>query len=205
MQNPHVTIVDYRMGNLHSIANALRAVGATVTLANSPAQLEEAGHVVLPGVGAFGASMANLAQAGLDTALREHARRGRPLLGICLGFQVLFERGTEHGQHSGLGLFAGTVDRFVTRLHVPHVGWNEIVGSQHHPLLARIPDHTHMFFVHSFRPVDTNPRDVLATSDYDGEFCCAVARDNVAGTQFHPEKSGEAGLRLLADFVRWSP
>ncbi|TVR04388.1 MAG: imidazole glycerol phosphate synthase subunit HisH [Deltaproteobacteria bacterium] len=205
-----VTLIDYDMGNLRSLANALRAVDADVRIADHGDGLRDARHVILPGVGAFGASMHNLRERHLDHALRHHVDAGRPFLGICLGFQVLFERGTENGRHDGLGLFQGSVDRFDTTLHVPHVGWN-VLDTTPHPLLDHLPPaagpdpRPHVYFVHSYRPTDCNPDDVIATSDYDGPFVCAVARDNIVGTQFHPERSGTDGLRILSAFLDWNP
>jgi glutamine amidotransferase len=202
---PMVTLIDYRMGNLRSIGNALRHVGAEVRVVDSADGLKGAGHVVLPGVGAFGASMRNLAERGLDDALRTHAAQGRPLLGICLGFQVLFDRGTEGGEHRGLGLIGGAVRRFETSLHIPHTGWNELRVVRPHPLLDGISDGEHVYFVHSYHPDAVDPSDVICTSEYDGAFVCGVARGSVVGTQFHPEKSGPAGLKLLSNFLAWSP
>lgn len=201
-----VAVIDYRMGNLRSIANALRHVGGDVQMVTSGAELADASHVVLPGVGAFGASMRNLAEHGLVDAIHAHVAAGRPLLGICLGFQVLFARGTEHGDHAGLGLVPGTVRRFATTtLHVPHTGWNAVEPTRAHPLLEGLPSGEPMYFVHSFHPDGVADADALATTTYGERFVCAVARDAVAGTQFHPEKSGPAGLRLLANYLSWRP
>ena len=199
-----VAVVDYDMGNLRSITNALRAVGADVTVVRGAAELCEHDRVVLPGVGAFGAAMAHLHAAGLDEALAEHVDAGRPLFGICIGFQVLFERGLEHGDHTGLGMFGGTVARFRTDLHVPHVGWNAL-SARPHPLWAGLPDQPHVYFVHSYHPVDVAADVVIGTAAYGEEFACAVARDNVAGTQFHPEKSGPIGLAILRNALEWTP
>lgn len=199
-----VVVVDYEMGNLRSIANALRVVGGDVVTSADPDVIARADRLVLPGVGAFGASVDNLRARGLDAAIHAHVDGGRPFLGICLGFQVLFDVGLEHGEHTGLGLFRGTVRRFDTALHVPHVGWNGIQAARPHALLAGLADGTPMYFVHSYHPAQVLAAEVLATAEYDGAFCCAVARDNVAGTQFHPEKSGPDGLRLLANFLAWS-
>jgi len=199
-----VAVVDYGMGNLHSIGSALTEVGATVELVRGAEALARFDRVVLPGVGAFGRSMANLRAAGLDEALVAHARAGRPLLGICLGFQVLFESSAELGQHAGLGLVRGRVERFAPGLHVPHVGWN-VVHHEGHPLFAGLGPTPHAYFVHSFRPVDVDPAAVIARSDYGEAFVCAVAQGAVAGVQFHPEKSGPEGLHMLARFCAWTP
>lgn len=200
-----VGVIDYDMGNLHSIVSALAHEGGDVQIVRSAADLAACDRVVLPGVGAFGASMRNLHNVHLVDAIHEYVARGRPFLGICLGFQVLFEHGTEYGQHIGLGLFKGSVDRFETKLHVPHVGWNELIQRQQHPLFAKIGDDAHMYFVHSFRPVGVSQSVVIGQGDYDGNFVCAVAHKNVAGMQFHPEKSGADGLQLLANFLHWAP
>ena len=197
-----VAIVDYGMGNLRSLANALRAVGAEPELVEAPERLSEYDRAVLPGVGAFGASMRNLRSVGYDQAIREYVASGRPLLGICLGFQVLFERGTEGGDHEGLGLVPGRVRRFETSLHVPHVGWNA-VRTQGHTLWDGLGEAPHMYFVHSYHADDVGADDVIGVTDYGERFVSAVARGNVAGTQFHPEKSGPDGLRVLHNFVRW--
>lgn len=199
-----VAVVDYDMGNLRSITNALRTVGADVTVVRGADEVRDHDRVVLPGVGAYGAAMDHLRGAGLDEALREHAQSGRPLFGICIGFQVLFERGLEHGDHAGIGLFAGTVARFETDLHVPHVGWNAL-DARPHALWDGLPDRPHVYFVHSYHPVDVDDDVVIGTAEYGERFACAVARDNVAGTQFHPEKSGPIGLAILRNALEWSP
>lgn len=200
-----VTVIDYDMGNLRSLENALRHIGAQVRIVEAGADLRDAEHVILPGVGAFGASMANLRERGLADALVRHREAGRPLMGICLGFQVLFEHGTERGAHEGLGFLRGSVDAFQTELHVPHVGWNVCRARRAHPLFAGLPEEEHVYFVHSFHPQGVEAEDVLATSDYGQVFTCAVARNNVVGTQFHPERSGPVGLRMLENFLVWRP
>lgn len=200
-----VGIIDYRMGNLHSIASAVHAVGGDVYWCRTALDVAACDRIVLPGVGAFGACMRNLAEAGLDEALKEHASLGRPLLGICLGFQALFESGTEGGDYRGLGLVKGRVRRFEIDLHVPHVGWNELHIRRTHPVFEGIGEGSHMYFVHSYYPDRVAPEAVVATADYGVEFVCAVGTGSVVGTQFHPEKSADAGLRLLSNFIRWMP
>jgi glutamine amidotransferase len=208
MQGTPVDIIDYDMGNLRSIANAMIEVDADVKLVRRADELR-GGHLILPGVGAFGASMQNLRAQGMDHAILGHVSSGRPFLGICLGFQVMFEHGTEMGEHVGLGLFKGTVSRFVTSLHVPHVGWNTIRPASgerfEHPLMRGTAAGTHVYFVHSFRAEATDPRDTLTVTGYDGDFVSGVAKDSMAGFQFHPEKSGHAGLGLLRGFLNWNP
>lgn len=200
-----VTLVDYGMGNLRSLANAFRALDVDVRWATRPEDLQCAGHVVLPGVGALGKAVANLSASGMDAAVLEHVKHGAPLMGICVGFQLLFTRGFEFGEHNALGLFQGEVRRFETTLHVPHVGWNVLHVRRPHPWFDGLPDAPHVYFVHSYRPEGTDPQDVLADSEYDGAFVAAVARGNVGGAQFHPEKSGPDGLRMLRNFVDWAP
>jgi imidazole glycerol phosphate synthase glutamine amidotransferase subunit len=208
MQSTPVDIIDYDMGNLRSIANAMKEVGADVKLVRRADDLR-GGHLILPGVGAFGASMQNLRAQGMDHAILGHVASGRPFLGICLGFQVMFEHGTEMGTHTGLGLFKGTVSRFVTSLHIPHVGWNTIRPASGesfaHPVMAGTPSGAHVYFVHSFRAEATEPQDTLTMTEYGGEFVSGVAKDSMAGFQFHPEKSGHTGLRLLRGFLDWNP
>jgi glutamine amidotransferase len=199
-----VAVVDYDMGNLRSIANALRAVGADVAVVRDADQVAAHDRVVLPGVGAYGAAMDRLRAAGLDEALHTHVCAGRPLFGICIGFQVLFARGLEHGESTGLGVFDGTVARFETDMHVPHVGWNAF-DTRPHPLWTGLPHRPHVYFVHSYHPVGVDDEIVIGEAEYGNRFACAVARDNVAGTQFHPEKSGPIGLTILANALEWSP
>lgn len=205
MTERRVTIIDHHINNLRSIANACRALGAEVHFAREGSELEDAGHVILPGVGAFGSSMHNLVERGFVEAIHAHCDAGRPFFGICLGFQVMFNKGTEHGECEGLGLFQGTIDRFETDLHVPHVGWNILQKEREHALLSDLDDDPHMYFVHSFHPRGVDPSVVLGTSDYGERFVCMVARDNVAGAQFHPEKSGADGLRILLNYLDWRP
>lgn len=201
-----VLVIDYGMGNLRSIANALREVGAEVTVGDDPRLVYAANRIVLPGVGAFSRSMQELASRELLGPLGDAVRGGKPLLGICLGFQVLFASSTEHGEHAGMGYVSGRVERFEgDGLIVPHMGWNRIVTERPHPLLEGVTSGSHVYFVHSYRPVHTDPSDVLARTDYGGWFTSAVARSNVAGYQFHPEKSGHVGLRLLQNFLTWEP
>ena len=205
MPERSITIIDHEINNLASITNAFRALGANVTIAKTGEDLRGASHVVLPGVGAFGASMAALHQKGFTDAMREHAAKGDPLFGICLGFQVLFERGKEGGDNEGLGFFGGSVELFETTLHVPHVGWNSLKIRQQHPIFDGIEDQEHVYFVHSYHPRGVDPAVVLGTSDYGEEFVCMVGRDNLAGAQFHPEKSGAIGLKMLLNFLKWRP
>lgn len=199
-----VSVIDYGMGNLHSIVSALREVGASVQVITRPEHVAAAERVVLPGVGAFGRSMRHLSEAGLDEALQSHLRASRPLLGICLGYQVLFDSSDELGEHEGLGIFEGKVRRFQADLHVPHMGWNIVRHDGHH-LFADLSEDAHAYFVHSHRPVDVDPSIGIAHSEYGGDFVCAAARGTAAGVQFHPEKSGPDGLGILSRFMTWRP
>ena len=199
-----IAIIDYGVGNLFSLKSSLGRVGAQAAVTGDAKALREADKLILSGVGAFGDARARLAKAGLDAVICEEASHGKPILGICLGMQLLFERSFEYGERSGLGLIPGEVVDMAPRLpqglKVPHIGWNALrVKKPEHPLLAEVREGECMYFVHSFY-ADRCEESILATAEYGIELTAAVARDNVMGCQFHPEKSGEAGLRLLRAF-----
>jgi glutamine amidotransferase len=197
-----IAILDYGMGNLRSVQKALERVGATAVVTDDPATLDAARGVVLPGVGAFGDAMTHLQARRLIEPVLRQVSRGKPLLGICLGMQLLFDESEEMGHHQGLGLLPGRVVRFPEDdLKVPHIGWNQLrVASCE--LLAGIADGAYAYFVHSYYVVPAEPADVLATTGYGIKFASVVGRGTVFGAQFHPEKSQEVGLRLLENFAR---
>ncbi|MSO89625.1 MAG: imidazole glycerol phosphate synthase subunit HisH [Rhodospirillaceae bacterium] len=209
---PQVAIIDYGSGNLRSAAKAFqRALGGKggVAVTAEAAALARATHIVLPGVGAFADCLRGVtALPGMVDALRREALEGgKPFLGICVGMQLLADRGLEHGDHAGLGWIAGEVRRLEPRdptLKVPHMGWNEVATAAPHPLFEGLSS-AHFYFVHSYHFVPKVAAEQLAAADYGGDIAAAVGRDNLVGTQFHPEKSQTAGLRLLANFLRWRP
>ncbi len=199
-----IVIVDYGMGNLRSVQKAFERIGAPAEIAAEPAGVLAADAVVLPGVGAFGDAMAELRRRALLKPLREYLESGRPFLGICLGLQLLFERSEEAGQQEGLGYLKGVVRRFPPDVgKVPHMGWNQVWRCRPGDgLFEGIADGEWFYFVHSYY-VDPQERDVVAgETEYGIRFCSMVRRGNLLATQFHPEKSQRAGLRLLANFVR---
>jgi imidazole glycerol-phosphate synthase subunit HisH len=201
-----IAVVDYGMGNLRSVSKALEHVApeARVLVSADPAVIRASDRVVVPGQGALPDCMRSLRAGGALDAVLE-ALRAKPFLGICLGLQMLFDRG-EEGDTPGLGVLGGTVPRFVPcGLKIPHMGWNEVLQDKPHALWAGIADRSRFYFVHSYfaRPADTAV--TAASCDYGTRFTCAVARDNIFATQFHPEKSQSAGLQLLSNFVRWRP
>lgn len=213
-----VAIVDYGSGNLHSAAKAIERAaldtGAErVVVTSDPAVVRAADRVVLPGVGAFADCRRGLdGVAGMVEALEETVHgKGRPFLGICVGLQLLAEQGLEHGTTAGLGWIKGVVDRITPSdpaLKIPHMGWNTLTAARPHALLDGIPlgEHgLHAYFVHSYAFQLADPADLVATTNYGGTITAMVARDNVAGTQFHPEKSQRLGLSLLANFLKWRP
>jgi len=212
MTRPEVTVIDYGMGNLLSVCRALEHCGAQVDLSGDAQALANAPRLVLPGVGAFGDGMRELRERGLTDAVRAAAAQGRPLLGICLGAQMLLERSEEYGDHAGLGLIPGQVLAVPAagadgRPHkIPHMGWAPIQPAEQtpqwrHPLLHGIEPGTACYFVHSFQ-IQTEPGYLLALADYDGiPITAAVAHGAILGCQFHPEKSGPAGLRILQNFL----
>lgn len=212
-----VALIDYGSGNLRSAAKALeRAVAeggldARILVTNDPEMVRHATRVVLPGVGAFADCKAGLdAVPGMVDALTERViQQGAPFLGICVGMQLMARVGVEHGTHAGLGWLDATVEALVPAdpaLKIPHMGWNElIVKAPAHPVLAGIAAGTHTYYVHSYAMRLANPAHVLAACDYAGEFPAIVGRDNLVGTQFHPEKSQAAGLSIIGNFLRWRP
>jgi glutamine amidotransferase len=193
-----IAIVDYGVGNVRSVERALAHAGAYPLLISDPDQLDDADGIVLPGVGAFAPALANLSAAGLGTRVLELARRGTPILGICLGYQLLFEESLEHGRHRGLGLLPGTVREVDNSDLLPVIGWCRVTQTDHTPLWDGIADGSYMYFVHSFTPDST--KHSVGSSEHSP--AAASARRNVMGTQFHPEKSGVDGLRLYENFVR---
>jgi len=199
-----IVIVDYGMANLRSVQKAFEKVGHPALVSGDPNRVAEADKVVLPGVGAFRDAIARLREARLDEPIVGHVRAGKPFLGICLGLQLLFDRSFEDGEYQGLGLLAGDVVRFpdVPGLKVPHMGWNQLAFPRNCPLFRGLEDGASVYFVHSYYPQPTDPAVVAATADYPTPFAAAVWRDNVMATQFHPEKSGDAGLAVLRNFVR---
>ena len=211
-----VAIVDYGSGNLRSAAKAFeRAARETgtnerVLVTSDPHEVEQADRIVLPGVGAFADCRAGLygVPGMVDVLQREVIERGKPFLGICVGMQLMATRGVEYGVHAGLDWIAGDVVRIEPgkeHLKIPHMGWNELLDLKPHALLEGIAPHDHAYFVHSFQLKTTKPDTLLATTEYGGAVTAAVGRDNIAGTQFHPEKSQATGLRLIANFLRWKP
>ena len=198
-----VAILDYGVGNVGSVRRAFERLGAEVATTSDPAVVADAPRVVLPGVGAFAPARARLASSGLEEVLRAAVGRGARLLGLCLGFQLLFEASEEFGTTEGLGLLPGRVAPFPPGVRVPHVGWNrlETEGASEGPLLAGLPRGSYVYFVHSFRPEGADPEDVAAFCDHGGRFVAAARRGNVWGCQFHPEKSSGAGRRILANFL----
>ena len=211
-----VAIVDYGSGNLRSAAKAFeraaREMGMNerVLVTASPREVSGADRIVLPGVGAFADCRAGLygVPGMVDTLQREVIERGKPFLGICVGMQLMATRGVEYGIHAGLDWIKGDVVRIEpgpAHLKIPHMGWNELRALRPHPLLTGIADGDHAYFVHSFQLKASQPETVLGLTDYGGPITAIVGRDNLAGTQFHPEKSQATGLRLIANFLRWKP
>lgn len=200
-----VTLVDYGVGNTASVTRAFRRLGAEVHLTADPEQVASGSRIVLPGVGAFGPARRRLAETGLDGALLEAVRQGSRLLGLCLGFQLLFDESEEHGRTSGLGVVRGRIVSFGGNTRIPHVGWNALDVTQEEGLLFGVPSGTYVYFVHSYRPEGVDPEDVAATCEYGGTFPAAIRCGNVWGCQFHPEKSSEAGRKLLLNFLAPEP
>ncbi len=199
-------VVDYQAGNLRSVQTALEHLGADFAVTDRPQEVERASRLIFPGVGEARAAMTELQRTGLDAAIRGFHASGRPLLGICIGCQVVFARSEERDTRC-LGILPGEVLRFprAEGLKVPHMGWNRLFQVRPHPIFAGIPDGTFFYFVHSYYPLPAVREEILAESEYGRRFAAAVGRDNLAAVQFHPEKSGPAGLRLLANFLAWEP
>ncbi len=204
MTRPSVAVVDYGMGNRRSVQKALEHVGARAAITHDHDELQAADGLVVPGVGAFPRAMRNLQELGLVELLAARAAAGTPILGICLGMQLLFERSSEIEPASGLGLLAGEVTRLDTGgLRIPHIGWNEVAFERPSALTKGLPDDGCPFYhVHSFAARPADPADIVGTTDYGERFATFVARDNVSGVQFHPEKSSVHGLTLLGNFTR---
>ncbi|MEO5362425.1 MAG: imidazole glycerol phosphate synthase subunit HisH [Magnetococcus sp. DMHC-8] len=210
-----ITVIDYGSGNLRSVAKALESVGGRVRVSQDEADLRQATHLVLPGVGAFADCHRNLTASRLLPPMLTHIQAGKPFLGICVGMQLLFTEGREFGTHPGLDLIPGHVTRFATtmpdpedagrHLKVPHMGWNPLQQTRPHPLWRDIPDGAHFYYVHSFHACPADETVVVGHSQYGLPFTAAVARDNLFATQFHPEKSQRHGLCLLQHFVDWRP
>ncbi|MEO1528783.1 MAG: imidazole glycerol phosphate synthase subunit HisH [Planctomycetota bacterium] len=197
-----ITIVDYQMGNLRSVQKAVERVGGEARISSDPTEVASADALILPGVGAFGDAMAEINRRDLAQPLRDFVQTGRPFLGICLGLQLLFDQGYEHGTHQGLGILPGEVVRFElpAEFKVPHMGWNTVKQTAPSPILNDVVDGAHFYFVHSFYVVPADTSVTSLTCDYGLEFCAMVTRDNLFATQFHPEKSQANGLRLLGAF-----
>ena len=205
-----IGIIDYGVGNLFSLQSSLRYVGADTVVSGDADVLRRADRLILPGVGAFADAARLLRESGLDRVVLQAADRGTPVLGICLGMQLLFEKSYEFGEHAGLGLLRGSVvpmeGTIPAELKIPHIGWNALLKTRPHPLLQALDEGTCVYFVHSYNAANCDDS-VIAATDYGRELTAAAARENVMGCQFHPEKSGEAGLAILRAFCKeeWKP
>lgn len=201
-----IAVIDYGVGNLFSLCCSLEAIGAESIVTSDPDVIRNADRIILPGVGAFGDAIDKLRSTGLDKVVIEQANAGKPIFGICLGMQLLFEKSYEYGEHTGLSLLKGSViameGRIPSELKIPHIGWNALHIKKNHPLLKYVSEGDHVYFVHSYYAVDCK-ESLIAFSEYGADVTAAVALGNVAGTQFHPEKSGDVGLAILKAFVEW--
>lgn len=198
-----IAIIDYGVGNLFSLSSSFKAIGADTIITGDAEVIKAADKLVLPGVGAFGDAASKLHECGLYDVIKREAEGGKPLLGICLGMQLLFERSFEYGIHKGLGLLSGDIvpmeDRIQSGLKIPHIGWNKLKFTKDSPLFKHINDGDFVYFVHSY--FAENCEDSLAaTTDYGKDLTAVVSKDNIFGCQFHPEKSGDTGLKILRAF-----
>ena len=198
-----IAIVDYGVGNLFSVKSSFAAIGAEAVITSDPDVIRAADHILLPGVGAYRDAAQKLRDTGMGDLVREQAAAGKPVMGICLGMQLLFEKSYEFGEYEGLGLLKGVVrpirDVAPANYKVPHIGWNALNIHKHHPLLKYVLEGDCVYFVHSFYAADCDD-EVIATTEYGADLTAAVARGNVCGCQFHPEKSGQVGLSILKAF-----
>lgn len=198
-----IRIIDYGVGNLFSLRSSLRAIGIDADYTGNPAEIRKADKLILPGVGAFRDAREALRSTGLDRVVQEEAGKGKPLMGICLGMQMIFNRSYEYGEYEGLGLIPGEIvpmeGRIPKDLPIPHIGWNELMLKQPSPLMKNTANGDYVYFVHSYY-AETPAEYVIATTDYGVEMTAAVQKDNVYGCQFHPEKSSEVGLSILKAF-----
>lgn len=205
MKKPVIAVIDYGMGNLRSVSKALEKAGASAVVTSSKNAAASADAIVLPGVGSFGPAMKNLENSGFDKTITRAVGAGKPFLGLCLGFQMLFDKSFEDGVHKGLGILPGKVLRFGTSLKVPHMGWNNVSPEKTQSaarMFDGIPKDSYFYFVHSYYAVPSGSSAAAGTTRYAVNFCSAAARDRIWGCQFHPEKSGSLGLKLLRNFVR---
>jgi len=201
-----ITIIDYNAGNIKSVQRACAEVGVEAVVTSDPAAVAKAEKIIFPGVGAAPSAMAYLEKIGLDGALKNAFKSGVPILGICLGAQIVLES-SEEGNRKCLGLVAGKTVRFRVEdrlLKIPHMGWNEVDVVKSHPLLDGIKPGDEFYFVHSFYPQPASEKDIYAVASHGGDFCCALGSRNLFATQFHPEKSGRLGLHVLERFARWN-
>ena len=201
-----IAIIDYQMGNLRSVQKGFERVGHAAAITSDPTILLQASKIVLPGVGAFADAIAELHRRDLVPLIRDVVASGKPFLGICLGLQLLFERSYEDGEHEGLGILSGDVRQFEIpkEYKVPHMGWNQLNYVNRPPLFEGIQDETYFYFVHSYYVVPGDKEVVAGTSSYPDPFCAMIWRDNLFATQFHPEKSQDAGLQVLKNFAELS-
>ncbi|MCW2278017.1 imidazole glycerol phosphate synthase subunit HisH [Heliophilum fasciatum] len=195
-----IAIIDYGMGNLRSVQKGLEKAGYASVITADPEQVRQAPGVILPGVGAFADAMNNLRTSGMIEPIQEVVAAGKPFLGICLGFQLMFEASEEGGNFQGLGIFPGQVRRLPPGLKVPHMGWNALTIRQANPFMDGISDGAEFYFVHSYYVDPADPGLIIATADYGLHFCAIAGREHVFGAQFHPEKSSDLGLKILENF-----
>ncbi len=197
-----LAIIDYGAGNIRSVVNAFRALGAEPLVSNRPQDILKATTVVLPGVGAAGATVKSLNEQGLSEAISRVIEDGRPFFGICIGLQVLLDSTEEGGDEKCLGIIHGKVVKFPAGLKVPQMGWNQVKQVKPHKIFNGIPDNANFYFVHSYYAVPDDPDVVTGITEYGKPFCSMIAYDNVIAAQFHPEKSGEYGLKMYANFLK---
>lgn len=197
-----IAIIDYGAGNLRSVVNAISRLGYRAKVVNSPDEVLSARAVILPGVGAAADTMANLRELGLASPIQRFVAEGRPFLGVCIGLQVLFGGTEEGGGQECLGIVPGAVRRFAPGLKIPHMGWNQVRQRVAHPIFEGIPDEANFYFVHSYYVKPEDGSLVAGETEYGIPFCSVMARDNLVATQFHPEKSGEVGLKVYDNFIR---